>query len=157
MDDPQDERVSAYQATSEMIPTAIERTIKKVCNNQIITDYMKSLKTRDKVLYECSNVKIYGTSYRKGQFVLLPGSTNSLPKFGKITKLLSSEECGYFMYRKTRNSYDHNFDVYIIEEQQEFEVIAAHHLACFHPLESYEIGFEKKISISLRSQILEHI
>ena len=157
MDDPQDERLSAYQATSEMVPNAIERTIKNVCTNQIVTDYMKSLKTRDKVLYECSNVKIYGTSYRKGQYVLLPGSTNSLPKFGKIAKLLSSEECGYFMYRKTSNTYDPNFDVYIIEEQQEFEVIAAHHLACFHPLESYEIGFEKKISISLRSQILEHI
>ena len=151
-----DERLSAYNASTEMIPRSLEYTMKKRCTDNIVKDFVKKLPST-RVIYECSKLSIHGTEYKPGQFVVLPESSNSLPIFGKIYKLLACEKFGYLMFQKTSNKYCPNADLYFLTETQEFEIVPCMQLPSFHTLEAYPVGEAKKMSLSLRNHILEHL
>lgn len=91
-------------------------------------------------MYECSKLSVFGTEYKRDQYIILPQSTNVSLVFGKIAKLLCCEEYAYFLYQKSIPRYCQKTDLhFIVEHQQDlnFELIASHHLPDFRPLESY--------------------
>ena len=65
------EKVSVYNSTSEMFPSAIERTIKKIAKEKLVQDFLKSNKVSGKVLYECSKLSVYGTEYKRNTYIVL--------------------------------------------------------------------------------------
>jgi hypothetical protein len=71
----------------------------------------------------------------KDQFVILNGSTNKSPCFGKIKTLLCDEKKGYLIYFKTSSKYCCKSDLFIINVQDQQEISAVHHLADYHPLQ----------------------
>ena len=118
--------------------------------------YIETLRNT-KVLYECSSIYVYGTQYKRGSYVLLPESTNNLPVFGKIWKLLACEEFCHLYYRKTKNTYCSQTDLFMVTEQNSYGIIRSDHLADYHILHGYKVGEEQKTSISLRNFVLEHL
>ena len=129
------EKLSVYHATTEMMPTSVEKKIRKQCLAPIATAYEKKFKVHGGVLYECTFLKVFGTQYFKDQYVLLDGSTNKLPCFGKIKTLLCCEKKGYLIYFKTSSKYCCKSDLFIINVQDQQEITAVHHLADYHPLQ----------------------
>lgn len=152
----QDERVSAYYAASEILPSDVEKTIIKVFSDYVVEEYVKELDIPI-VMYECSKLSVHGTQYKQGQFVLLPESSNKKPVFGKIWKTLSCDKYGYIYYQKTTNAYDQKMDLYMITEMPDFGIVPCIHLPSYHTLEAYKVGEGKEISISMRNYILEHL
>ena len=128
----------------------------KVCNDKFVQNYVKTLKNT-KVLYECSQCTVFGTEYRSGVYVLLPESTNNLPVFGKICKVLCSEDSCHLYYKETKNTYLSEVDLFIIKEKKTFGIVQTDHLADYHVLNGYKVGESQQISISLRNFHLEHI
>ena len=129
------EKLSMYHATSEMIPAPVEKKINKQCLAPIAKQYVKNSKVHGGALYECKFLKVFGTQYKTNQFVLLNGSTNKLPCFGKIRTLLCCDKKGYLIYFKTSSKYCSKTDLFIINVQDQQEISAVHHLADYHPLE----------------------
>ena len=151
-----DERLSAYNASTEMIPNPLENNITERCSDKIVKDFVEKLLS-PRVIYECSKLSVHGTEYKRGQYVILPESSNTLPVFGKIFKLLSCEKFGYLIVQKTSSKFCQNTDLYYLTETQEFKMVPCMQLPSFHTLEAYLVGEAKKVSISLRNYILEHL
>ena len=152
----QDERRSAYYASGQILSPSIEKNILKVCNHKVAQEYLRKVNVTGGILYQCSQISVHGTQYKVGKYVILPQSTNSHPLFGKISMLLCCEEFCYLMCQRTSASYCSDTDLYIVKELQDFDIFPAHHLADFHPLEGYEVGEGKEISLSMRNYILEN-
>ena len=87
-----------------MFPSPIERTIKRVCNDRMVQNYMKANEISGN-LYQCYKISVYGTVYGRNQYIILPGSTNCEVQFGKIIELLSNNDCAYFKYEKLTCQY----------------------------------------------------
>lgn len=136
-----------------MIPSPIEKIIKKVSEDIFVRRYMKKYKIV-KVMYECSKLSIFGTMYKQGHFVILP-SRNDCLAFGRIVKLLSCGENAYFLYKRNVSLHCSKTDLYMLTEHEDYDIIPSHHLADFRPLNGYLVGEEKKVSISLRNYILD--
>ena len=92
-----DEKKSVYHSTGQMIPSSISTNILGICSDQIVLNYLKKFKVPGDSLYHCSKLIIYGTEYKKGNYIVLPNSTNTQPYFGKISKLLCCKKFGYFI------------------------------------------------------------
>ena len=75
-----------YGYLSEMLSDAIKKTIQKICSDQVVLKYLKSSNVPGGILYECSKIEVFGTEYKKGQYIILPKSTNASLFFGKIEK-----------------------------------------------------------------------
>ena len=56
-----DERTSVYNASGQIVPNAIEKTIVKICNDPIAEEYIRNSNISGSLLYECSNILFYGT------------------------------------------------------------------------------------------------
>ena len=108
----------------------------KLCNDEIAVDYARKLATTNE-LFECSKLSVYNTNYRKGQYVLLPSSTNDKPEFGKIQKLLVSDQGkdAYLYYQKCSNHYCHDTDLFIVNDCEQFGIISTIKLPDYHPIE----------------------
>ena len=153
-----DERRSVYESTTDMVSCTTEKTIKAICQDEIAKNYLRNSSVPENVLYECSKISVYNTEYRKGQFIVLPSSTNEHLVFGKIRKLLvCKKDNAYFVYEKTTNSYDPISDLYIIHKQTELELIPQHQLACYYPLNAYGVGQPTKNTISMKTYVLEQL
>ena len=63
--------MGAYNASSNIVPTALENKIIKQSTDEIVKNYIRSLPT-PRMLYECSKLIIHGTEYNRGQYVILP-------------------------------------------------------------------------------------
>lgn len=150
----QDERLSVYNASSELVSSAMENTITKVYSDEVVKNYVKTLKL-PKVLYECSKLSIYGTDYRPDQFILLPESTNVKPVFGRISKLLSCQKFGYLYYEKTVSTYSPGADIFMIRGTEEFYIVPCQQLPTYRTIEGYCVGERNQISLSLRNYIAE--
>ena len=131
-----DERMSVYNCSTQMFPRQVEKTIKDICTDKIALDFLKTQKDI-KALYECSKLSVFHTEYKQGQYVLLPGSTNTRPLFGKIVKLLCCDQgkYSYLYYQKTSHCYCTDTDLFMISSCEQFEIIATDHLPDFHTLE----------------------
>ena len=101
--------------SNNLLASPIEKNIKQICRDKVVQDYIKTLKNV-KTLYECTTCSFYGTEYQSGFFVLLPESTNSLPVFARIVKVLCCEEFCHLYYQKTLNSYCSRTDLFMIDE-----------------------------------------
>ena len=84
------ERVSVYNSTSDMVVTPIERTITKISKSPIVADYIGKHNVSGGIIYTCSKISVFGTNYREGQVVILPNSDNKLMEFGEIVELLGA-------------------------------------------------------------------
>ena len=84
-----------------MMPFGIDKKIRGIATDKTVSEYLKSNKVVGEKLYVCDNLSVYGTDYIRGQYVILPNSTNSSMMFGRIVKLLCDEEFAYIEYRKT--------------------------------------------------------
>ena len=143
------------QLFSEMI-TEIDKTIRKIADDDITKEFMKRNKTAGN-LFECSRLSVWGTQYKIGQYVLLRNSKMEEPIFGKIVKLLCSQDQAYLMCQKTTNSYSPGTDLFFVNDENAFDVIPSCQLAAYHPLESYEVGEAHLPSLSLRHYVLQHL
>ena len=141
------EKLSVYHATTELIPTPVEKKIRKPCLSPVAKEYMKQSKIHGSTLYECSFLKVYGTQYQKNQFVILNGSTNKLPSFGQIQTLLCCEKKGYVLYNRTSSEYCDKTDLFFVTVQDQQEITAISYLADYHPLQgsalSYSLAYHK--------------
>lgn len=151
-----DERLAAYENSGNLIPSPVEFAISKECTDDIVKDFARTFLVSRAIL-ECSKLCVYGTDYKIAQFVILPESTNSFPFFGKIVKLLSCSKYGYLFVQKTKSLYCHDTDLYILTETKQYDIIPCLQLPSYHTLEAYPVGEGKKISISLRHFIPEHL
>ena len=146
-----DERISVYNASTELISNPLQNVITKKCNDDIIKDFVKTSSSRH--LYECSKLIVFGTEYKPGQYVILPESSNASPSFGKIKTLLSCKKFGYLIVQNTTNQYCPKTDLYYVIETQELKIVPCMQLPSYHPLEAYPVGEGKKMSLSLRNYI----
>ena len=80
-------------------------------------------------MYECSKIAVFGTNYKKGQYVILPGSRNAILLLGKIEKLLCCLNFGYVLYRKVRSEYCSNTDLFFVNDTDQLDILAIHQLA----------------------------
>ena len=135
----QDERLSVYHSTGQMIPTNIEKRIKKQCHDKTALSFLESYEVSNGVLYECSTLKVFQTNYQKEQFVLLPGSKNSDLLVGKIEKLLCCSDYGYLLYRNMQAEYCPKVDLLFVKDTNEFDVIPTHWLCDPRPLQVTEL------------------
>jgi hypothetical protein len=131
----QQEHVAVYNSTNELLKPPKKMKVVEVCDDELVENYVKNSNNVENVLYLCSNLTIFGTEYKVGEFVILPNSTNISPSFGKIKKLLCSQKNGYLMYQKTISVYCEKSDLFMISELSEDEIIPVEHLADYHPLE----------------------
>ena len=148
-----DERLQVYNATSNLIATPIERKIVKISDSDIVAGYIEKHNITGEI-YTCSYLSVFGTDYQKDQVVILPESDNNRMEFGKIIELLSCQENAYVMYKKMSSIYCPMSDLYFLEELEAIDLIPTHQLACFRPLETYEVGESRRIAVSLRSYVL---
>ena len=149
-----DERLSVYNSTSQLILSPIERNISKKSDNTIVKDYLKKKNLESLVIWECSRLVVHGTAYKKGHIIVLPNSNNYSMIFGRITELLVSEKHSYFLYRNIKSRYCSMTDLYFLEEIDSYDMIPSHHLGCFRPLETYVVGQNNRVSLSLRCNVL---
>ena len=158
-----DEKLSAYNATSGIIPSPVESTIIKVCSDRAVKDYLKTLKTPKcpKILYECSKLRIHGTEYKQGQYLILPESSNAVPVFSKVHKLLCCDTFGYILYQETNSTYSSGADIYFVSDTTNFDVLPCIQLPSYHTIEGYPVGTDfgegRPISLSIRNYIAEHV
>lgn len=131
-----DERTSVYNFSTSLLPSMIEKSIKDNFTDKIAMDFIERQNSL-RAFYECSTLSVYSTEYKRGQYVLLPYSTNTNPLFGKVVKLLCCDKgkYGYLYYQKTKSSYSKDIDVFMVVDKDEFDIIATMQLAYFHPLE----------------------
>ena len=152
------ENLSVYFSTGEMLSSPVETNITKVSTDIVVEDYLESEKIAGPLL-ECSKLSIFGTEYRVGHYIILPSSTNECFVFGRIVKLLCDEENAYFMYHESIPKYCPKTDLYFVDERpkkrRHYDIIMAHHLPDYRPLESYEVGESKQASISIRNYLLQ--
>ena len=153
----QDERLNVYNLTNNLLVNKMVKNIKNVFSDVAVEQYERTAKVFGGKMYECSKLVIHGTEYFKDQFILLPDSTNSHPNFGRLVKLLCDEKFGYFLYEETKNYYCYDTDLFMVKKKKEKSIIRAEHIASYLPLDSYEVGEKKAVSISLRHNILEHL
>ena len=125
----QQERLNVYNATSDMLSKEIDKNIQKICTQDIATSYVKTHKVYGGALHECSSLSVFGTAYKKGQYLVLPYSTNDYPRFGKIVQLLCDQKHAYFIYKEQIASYCKLTDVFFVREQEKFDLISQKHLA----------------------------
>ena len=151
-----DERVAVYNLSNSLLKSPVQKNIKKVFTNKVVEDYVKTLKSKI-VLYECRNCSVYGTEYKRGNYVLLPQSSNEQPVFAKITKVLCCEKFCHLYYKDTTNEYCSKSDLFMIKEKNTFGIIKTDHLADYHVLHGYKVGEAQLVSISLRNFFLEHL
>ena len=122
-----------------------------------IMNFLKSAKVPGSILYECKTLSAFGTAYKKGQYVILPESTNTFLCLGKILKLLCCQTYGHLLYKRTYSQYCTKTDLFIVKEVEKFDVIPTYQVADPKPLQGYVVGEERKVTVSLRNFILEHI
>ena len=149
------ERLFVYNSSNGLLTEPLVKKILKKCVDDNVQEYRENNRNDGGFLYECASLSFYNTEYKPGQFVILPNSSNISPKFGEIKKLLCSSKYGYLVYKKTTNVYCSSTDLFMVNVTSHEAIIPVHHLGEFHPLEGYEVGQSKKISISLRNHILE--
>ena len=63
------------------------------------------------------------------------------------------EDQPYIFVKKTDNFYDPAMDVFLITMLKDHDLVSTSDLADFLPLEGYEIGEDKKISVSVHHHI----
>ena len=112
-----------------MMPFGIDKKIRGIATDKTVSEYLKSNKVVGEKLYVCDNLSVYGTDYIRGQYVILPNSTNSSMMFGRIVKLLCDEEFAYIEYRKTSSYYDERTDLHIVTDSEVMGISATNHLA----------------------------
>ena len=111
-----------------MFPSAVARTIKKVCNDKIVQEFVNANRISGNVLYLCSKISVYGTEYRKNNYIVLPGSKNSAMKFGKIVSLLCCIDYAYFKYEETKVNYNADTDLHFVTGTQKYNIVPQYHL-----------------------------
>ena len=112
-----------------MLPSPVSKKISQVCNDdEVVSDYLKTKEVPGGVLFQCSHLSLYSTSYKVGQFIILPGSTNISPLFGRIKKLLCCKKFGYLLYQCTNTEYCKKTDLFFPIENDHQEVIPAQQL-----------------------------
>lgn len=151
-----DERLSVYHLSSDMIPKPVESTISKRCTDKVVMDFVKTLPV-PREIFECSKLSVHSTDYKCGQFVILSKSTNSCPLFGKIVKLLSCNKYGYLYVQKTLSVYCPDTDLYFLNDTQQFEIQPCLQLPAYHTLEAYPVGESRRMSLSMRYFVPEHL
>ena len=152
----QDERLSVYNSSGQMFKSTIEKNITKLCTDKFVTKYAKKIKIQE-IFYECSKLSVFGTEYKHGQYIILPDSTNASPLFGKIYKLLTCGKKCYLYYQLTSAIYCSKTDLFMITEEQKFDILPSFQLPDYHIIEPYAVGEGKKTSLSMRNNILENI
>ena len=140
-----------------MIPSNVENTIIRKCNEKIVNDFIATFPVPLDTLYECSHLSSFGTPYKKQQFIILPESKNQSILFGKIEKLLTCTKNGYILYQKMYSEYSEDLDLFFVYETNEFDVVPLEWLADPRPLQGYALGEADKISVSLKNYICEHV
>ena len=113
---------------SDMFPTPIEKTIKKICNDKTVKSFLKANKVNGGLLYQCRNLSVYGTQYMRHNYIVLPGSRKNNMQFGKIVELLCSTNYAYFKYEETTATYCPDSDLHFVQGEHKYKVIAQHHL-----------------------------
>ena len=98
-------------------------------------DFAESHKVKAGLLYECSNVTIFGTAYKRNQFVILPSSKKTCLLFGKIEKILCCEEYGYILYRHMTSQFCEKTDLHFVRDTELFDVTPIAWLKDPRPLE----------------------
>ena len=111
------------------MPFGIDKKIRGIATDQTVSEYLKSNKVIGEKLYICDNLSVYGTDYIRGQYVILPNSTNSSMMFGRIVNVLCDKEFAYIEYRKTSSYYDERTDLHIVTDNEDFGITATNHLA----------------------------
>ena len=153
------ENRSVYNLSGQIVPFSIEKCVKNICDDQIVKDYIKNNEVAGEVIFECKKLTIFGTMYKKGHYIILPESTNEHYVFGLIVKLLSCEDYAYFLYKKCVPTYCPKTDLFFINEQQQklqkIDIILSHQLPDYRPLESYKVGQQQQVSLSMRNNILQ--
>ena len=141
-----DERQTVWNMSNGMLISAIEKTILRECTDQIAIDYARDLTTTT-VFFECSKLSVYNTQYRKGQYVLLPSSTNEKPDFGKIEKLLICDQGQYaYLYcQNTVSCYCPDTDLYMVTDSEQFVIIPTYQLPDYYPLEVERLILRKEL------------
>ena len=134
-----------------MILSSIERKIVGISENDIVREYIRTHKDVKGAIYTCSTLAVFGTNYSKKQVVILPESDNNLMAFGLIEELLSCDKHAYLLYNKLISVYCPKSDLYFVNESEDFDFIPIHQLGCFRPLETYELGKNNRVAVSLRS------
>ena len=128
------ERLSVYNLTNGIIPLALEKDIEKVSNHKLVKKFLNSVKVEGGIIYQCKKLIVFGTSYKKGHVVILPGSKNDVPLFGKIIQLLACENYAYFLYKNVLATYCIKTDLFFIEELETDGFVPAHQLCDPRPL-----------------------
>ena len=123
-----------------MIHSEIETKIKKQCTDEIVLNFIEKGNVKGGVMYECSCVTVFGTSYQKNQYVLLPKSKNESLFVGKIEKTLCCSESGYILYRIMISEYCNKTDLVFVKETDLFEILPIKWLADPRPLEVKRIN-----------------
>ena len=152
-----DEKITIYNLTGNVISSGTEKTIIKPCSDDIVKNYLKKATVQGDTLYECKNLSVFNTEYKIGQYILLPKSSHNSPVFGKIVKLLSCQSHAYFIFEKTSNRYDVGTDLFFLNGENILDIIPQYQLPCYSPLNSYEVGQNKSITISTRTYVPEHL
>ena len=126
------------------------KTQKPATDNELIQDFLASHKVPGHKLYVCSNLSVFNTEYKVGQFIVLPGSNNISPSFGVIKQLMCCEKYGYLAYQQTSSTYCDRTDLFFITEEKQQCILPAHQLSIgnFRPLEGYRVGEAQQMSVS---------
>ena len=128
--------------------------IAKICENEIVNNYLKKHNKEGLVIYECTKLVIHRTAYKKGHIIVLPNSNSYSMQFGKIVDLLVCKNYAYFLFKNIRSTYCPMTDLYFLEEIESYDMIPSHQLGCFRPLETYVVGQNLRASLSLRCNVL---
>ena len=88
--------------------------------------------------------------------MLLPSSTNDKPEFGKIHKLLVSDQGkdAYLYYQKCSNHYCHDTDLFIVNDCEQFGIISTIKLPDYHPIEVERLISQAKKLLVFHSKLL---
>ena len=151
------ELASVYNSTGETMQSEIEMTVQKKCTDELVLKFLETVDVPGGVLYECKKLTVFGTSYKKDQFLILPEATNDAVCLGRIEKLLSCTECGYVVYEKTLCEYQPEIDLYMVTGLGYYSVVPLYQLPDPIPLQGYAVGVKKTVSVSLRRHILQHV
>ena len=154
----QQESLSVYHSTGDILSSSIQKDIIKVCEHHIVKHYTTRNQVLGGVIYECKKLSIFGTKYNVGHYIILPESTNEAIVFGRIVKLLACKEYAYFLYEKHIPTHCSKTDLYFVTKKQKHiqGIILSHQLPNFRPLEGYKVGQKKQVSISIKNYMLQH-
>ena len=154
------ERLNVYNSIGERLSLEINMKIQKlVTDDKLVLDFLKDHNVPGAKMYQCSKLSVFSTEYKIDQFIVLPGSKNISPKFGRIKHLLCCQKYGYLVYQDTNSTYCENTDLFFITEGKEQRILPTYQLSIgnFRPLEGYLVGEQNLLSLSLRNYVLEHI